>query len=132
MRACPSCYALNEDAADTCSACQSAMLVPATTAKGKLLSDAALRAAAVRKRYEEKAPSSADLTAQQWYNVCKFYPTIARKASAHSHRPLAHVGPDNPLDKTATRGPLLRGIRLSPPPDPEALSERAAIQSESA
>jgi len=71
--------------------------------------------------YEAGGPTSHDLTPQQWYNVCRFWPSVARRCS----RPLAKVGPDNPLHATSRMGPLLKH-RL----DPEAEAERLAIQSE--
>jgi len=48
-------------------------------------------------------PTSQDLSDQQWYNVCKHYPNVARRTA----RPLVQVGPDQPLDKTSSAGPLI-------------------------
>jgi hypothetical protein len=45
--------------------------------------------------------NSWDLTDQQWYNVCKHYPYVARQASAVSGRPLLPVSRDSPYDKTS-------------------------------
>lgn len=110
MYDCPKCGDSLADEAVICNHCK---WVPPglqpTAPKG--LSERGLAAAKARRRFEQHPPSSAERSMQQWYNVCKFFPTVARLASAHSHRPLAEVGPDNPLDKTATLGPLLRGFR---------------------
>jgi hypothetical protein len=106
MIACPNCAYVNADEARFCAECQAPMHKTALAERAPVaLSENALRAIEARERYLASAPSAADLTAQQWYNVCRFYPTIARKASEFSHRPLAHVGPDNPLDATAQAGP---------------------------
>ncbi len=81
-----------------------------------------------KQRYLDSAPTSADLTDQQWYNVCKFWPWVAM----HCKRERFKVGPDHPLDATSRRGPLLTGqlpvFRRGD--DPDALEERAAIQTE--
>ena len=57
----------------------------------------------IRRIYAANAPGSESLTAQQWYNVCKFFPTIA----ARCRRPLVLVGPDEPLDRASGLGLLL-------------------------
>jgi hypothetical protein len=101
---------LNQDDAKFCAECQVAMDTPTAPAKGKPLSDAALRAAEARARYESSAPSSADLSELQWYLVCRFFPEVARRASAVSHRPLADVGEHNPLHAVRP-GPLFGTIR---------------------
>ncbi len=59
---------------------------------------------AVVASYQAPGKSSADLTALQWYNVCRFWPTIARRCG----RRLADVGPHNPLHASSRIGPLLR------------------------
>ena len=69
-------------------------------------------------------PSSLDLTARQWYGVCKYFPTIAARAK----REVVPVGPDQPLDAQVSRGPLFGGQWK--PHDYEAENERAAIQTE--
>lgn len=92
------------------------------------LSHWGLLAETTRQRFEapENQPSAFDLTHQQWYNVCKFWPTIAGRCR---RRRLA-VGPDHPLDRTATAGPMLKRLLGSPRADPEAAAEREAIQTE--
>ena len=82
------------------------------------LSERALLAAQTRLRFTERGPSAADLSFQQWYNVSKFFPNVARRASEYSHRPLADVGPENPLDKKASLGPLLAAARYVAPREP--------------
>jgi len=62
-------------------------------------------------RAPENQPSSWSLTDQQWYNVCKFRPSIARRCA----RPMPEVGPEHPLDRTATMGPLLAKHWGAPP-----------------
>ncbi|MGH7605431.1 MAG: hypothetical protein ACRENK_15725 [Gemmatimonadaceae bacterium] len=88
--------------------------------------------AETRQRSIASAPTSLDLTEQQWYNCCKFWPFVA----AHCKRPRPNVGPDHPLDATAAMGPMLRGRAALVAPrrgdDPDALEERAAIQNEPA
>jgi len=71
--------------------------------------------------YEAGAPRSHDLTEQQWYNVCRFWPTVAKRCS----RPFADVGTHNPLHATSRQGPLMRKAVIE-----EAALERAAIQAE--
>jgi hypothetical protein len=110
MRACPSCYALNQDDALFCAECQAAITVNPAPA-GKEPSEKAALAASARRRYI--ATPIIDLTAQQWYNACKHFPEVARRASLVSHRPLADVGPHNPLDRTSQCGPLFRGMRFT-------------------
>lgn len=57
--------------------------------------------------YESGGPRSGDLTEQQWYNVCRFWPSVARRCS----RTFADVGPHNPLHASSNLGPLMRRIR---------------------
>lgn len=113
MRACPSCYHLNQDDANACVECFAPMHRD-KIAPEKELSNNALAVAAIRRDYLEHPPSSTQLTSQQWYNVCKFFPKIAQRASDYTHRPLADVCPDNPLDRTASRGFLLVIQRRAP------------------
>lgn len=54
------------------------------------------------------AISSRSVTPQQWYNVCKHFPSVAARAS----RSLESVGPSHPLDATSQRGPLFGGTLL--------------------
>ena len=56
-----------------------------------------------RRAYAESGPTSADLTDQQWFNVCKFFPKVA----ARCQRPMADLSPDNPMHKVRP-GPLLQ------------------------
>lgn len=63
---------------------------------------------------------SKDLTEQQWYNVCRFWPSVAKRCS----RPFASVGPHNPLHATSRLGPVMRRF------DPEAQAEREAMQAD--
>lgn len=89
-------------------------------------SRAAQCALEARRRFVADVPSSLDLTPQQWYNVCKFYPTIAER----SNRQLVPVGQNQPLDKMARAGFSIRAnVRVR---DAEADAERAAIQREAA
>jgi hypothetical protein len=69
--------------------------------------------------YESGAPRSHDLAPQQWYNVCRFWTSVAKRCS----RPMELVGPDHPLHATSRLGPLLKH-RI----DPEAEAERQALQ----
>ncbi len=89
----------------------------------------AVLAAQAKEMYLANPPTSFDLTDQQWYNVCKFWPNVA----AHCKRPRPVVGPEHPLDATSRQGPLMR-YTVPPVPrrgdDPDALDERAALQSE--
>jgi hypothetical protein len=62
-----------------------------------------------KEAYEAGGPRSHDLTEQQWFNVCRFWPSVARRCS----RPFADVGPHNPLWATSQLGPLTR--RIHPP-----------------
>jgi Double zinc ribbon len=122
MIACPNCSHINADDARFCAECQAPMQKSVLAERAPVtLSENALRALEARKRYLESAPSSADLSEQQWYNVCKFYPIVAKHASEFSNRRLAHVGPDNPLDKSAQ--PFALGFFLKrrgfPPPQRE-------------
>lgn len=88
----------------------------------------AVLVAAARDRYLATGPTSNDLTDQQWYNVCKFFPGVAE----HCKRPRPEVGPDHPLDATARLGPMMRGgRRMLPAVQTEADDERTAIQAES-
>jgi hypothetical protein len=64
-------------------------------------------------------PHSSTLSEAQWYSVCKYFPAIASRCS----RPMADVGPHNPLDSESKLGPLLTGLT-------EDDIERAAIQDE--
>ena len=50
-------------------------------------------------------PNSYDLTEQQWFNVCKFFPTVA----ARCKRPQTDLSPDNPMHKVRP-GPLLQSM----------------------
>jgi hypothetical protein len=82
-------------------------------------------AARAKEGYLVGVPTSFDLTEQQWYNVCKFWPNVA----AHCKRPGPAVGPDHPLDATSSLGPLMRHRRVKRrSDDPDAIEERAAIQ----
>lgn len=73
--------------------------------------------ALIRLRYERGAPGSIDLSEQAWYNVCRFYPSIARRA----RRPMVKVGPEHPLHKTSRAGfsPLPRPSLREPGQDDE-------------
>lgn len=81
-----------------------------------------------KERYLNNPATSADLTEQQWYNVCKFWPNVA----AHCKRPRPIVGPNHQLDVTSRRGPLTRGVADALPHrrgyDPDAIEERLAIE----
>lgn len=66
--------------------------------------------AQLRERLAQGGPSSWDLTEQQWYNVCRFFPHVA----ARSARPMLKVGPDHPLHATSRMGSLLAGWRAPP------------------
>lgn len=63
--------------------------------------------------YTEPEPreelSSFSITEQQWYNVCKFFPKVARRC----RRPFADVGKHNPLDVTSSMG-FLGKAKLAP------------------
>ena len=65
------------------------------------LSEWGIQAEQVRKKFEapENQPHAGQLTAQQWYNVCKFYPAAAKRCT----RPKADVGEHNRLDRTSGR-----------------------------
>jgi hypothetical protein len=87
--------------------------------------------------YEAGGPTSHSLTEQQWYNVCRFWPSIARRCS----RPFAKIGPDNPLHATSEQGPIFKAMQarsiagIDDDGEEErrrldALLERKAIQSE--
>ncbi len=80
-------------------------------------SNTAQHAERVRQRFAMDAPTSQDLTPQQWYNVCKYAPHLAKRCN----RPMADVGPHNPLDRTARAGIMFAGT-----PDPEATAEQQA------
>lgn len=75
-------------------------------AKGKMSADEAAELAnrqlEARRIFAAEAPGSESLTDQQWYNVCKFHPTIA----ARCRRPMVQVGPNQSLDRTSSRGPM--------------------------
>jgi hypothetical protein len=64
-----------------------------------------------KRAYESGGHKVSDLTDEQWYNVCKFWPSVA----ARSGRKIADVGVHNPLDASAARGPLLRRINRALP-----------------
>lgn len=78
--------------------------------------------------YEAGAPRSHDLTSQQWYNVCRFWPSVARRCS----RPMEKVGPDHPLHATSNLGPLTRAMmaRQVPGIDPDGEAERRRIEAQ--
>ncbi len=76
-----------------------------------------------RRRCQDDALTSADLTDQQWYNVCKFFPFVA----AHCKRSRPEIGPAHPLDRTAHQGPIFKRKRMF---DSEAATEREAIQAD--
>jgi hypothetical protein len=57
-----------------------------------------------RRAYEESAPRVADLSEQQWFNVCRYFPSIAE----HCTRPRPVVSPDHPLWKTSRMGLFMR------------------------
>lgn len=71
--------------------------------------------------------SSHDLTAQQWYNVCRWFPTVAARCS----RALPDIGPHNPLHATSEEGPLMRALRgksiAGIEPDKKAEAERRRL-----
>lgn len=48
--------------------------------------------------------TAADLTDQQWYNVCRFFPAVAE----HCKRERPIVGSDHPLHGTSRAGPFMR------------------------
>jgi hypothetical protein len=75
-----------------------------------------------RSRYEFAALSSSSMTEQQWYNVCKFWPSVAE----HCKRQRPDVGPHHPLDATSKAGPLMGQLRKRH--DAEAIAEREAMQ----
>lgn len=79
-----------------------------------------------RERYVAGASTSADLTDQQWYNVCKHFRFVA----VHCKRERPIVGPGHPLDATATVGPLMRGMARATRHSNEDDLERAAIQTQ--
>lgn len=76
--------------------------------------------ASARRHYLASAP---ELTDQQWYNVCKFWPFVA----AHVNRVRPEIGPNHPLDATARQGPVFRRRHLF---DAESVAEREAIQAD--
>ena len=82
-------------------------------AKGKMSADEAAELAnrqlEARRIYAAEAPGSESLSDQHWYNLCKFHPTIA----ARCRRPLVEVGPNQPLDRTASRGPVFDSAHKS-------------------
>ena len=83
--------------------------------------------AEARASYQAGWPNSSVLTEQQWYNVCRFFPTVA----ARCRRALPDIGPHNPLHATSRMGMLGGLARWHPPArDLEAEAERAAIQGE--
>lgn len=93
----------------------------------------------VKAEYESAGLTSNGLTDQQWYNVCRFWPTIARRCS----RKFADVGQHNSLHATSSQGPLYSAMKaravhgIDPNGEQErrrldAASERAAIQGEPA
>ena len=72
--------------------------------------------------------TSHSLTELQWYAVCKFFPSVARRAS----RAFVQPHPEHQLDALATLGPMMRGVALTQRPrfDRESDEERYAIQHE--
>jgi hypothetical protein len=58
----------------------------------------------LRKRLAEHPPSPHDLSDQQWYNVCKFYPNVAARAG----RARFEISDAHPLDRTASAGSFLQ------------------------
>ena len=84
-----------------------------------------------RRNYLDNGPTCHNLTDQQWYNVCKFWPFVA----VHCSRLRPQVGPENALDATAEEGPLFRGVRRKSAPvqlSIEDQDERLALQEEGA
>lgn len=69
--------------------------------------------AEARRHYLDSGPIDNDLTEQQWYNVCKFWPFVA----VHCKRARPNVGPDHPLDATAREGPLTRLLPIPKAPN---------------
>lgn len=117
---CPQCGSVLADNAVICNRCR-------WNPKPASLSDAGQASLEARHRFTQGWPTSANLTEQQWYNVCKYFPTIA----ARCRRSRPSVGPEHPLDKKSSQGPFLRHFRRRSV-DLEAAEERAAIQDEAA
>lgn len=65
-------------------------------------------ASQVREAFERNAPKAADLSEQQWYNVCRFFPFVAE----HVNRERPEIGPSNPLHATSRMGMFAR-LRVS-------------------
>lgn len=62
-----------------------------------------------RRIWASNGPTSFDLTDQQWYNVCRFYPAVASRC----RRPLPGIGSHNPLHATSQLGLLVSAARSS-------------------
>jgi len=92
---CPMC---NEDIQDDLDQCDCGYRRP----KKKVIREETRQ---VREQYLEAGPTSWDLTDQQWFNVCKFFPTVA----ARCKRPPADLSPDNPMHKVRP-GPMLQSM----------------------
>jgi uncharacterized Zn finger protein (UPF0148 family) len=113
---CPKCGSPVDG--DYCPKCRySENAVKKTNAPG--LSRAGEIAEMIRQQLQTHGPTTDELTEQQWYNVCRFYPLVARR----SRREFADVGPHNPLDATAQSGTMFKGVnvfdaRALPPREP--------------
>ena len=108
LKSCPTCHSTLRAPFIACDYCSwtatgksSSSRLDEETAERNAVMVAEARQAAI-----DSAPASEDLTEQQWYNVCKFWPFVA----VHCKRARPIVGPDHPLDATAREGPLTRAL----------------------
>lgn len=122
VRACPAgCGAAIADRAIVCNVCgwEAPHRPAGDTREAEERRQENERAVAAAKA--EPGSTTGDLTEQQWYAVCKFFPGVARRA----RRKALQVGPRNPLDAQVKLGPMFGGRRII---DAEELAEREAIQ----
>jgi hypothetical protein len=115
-KSCPRCRTALVAPFLSCEMCPWSSMKPADTPRrGFIHMDPQEKA-----EYERQGKRSGDLTEQQWYNVCRFWPTVARRC----RRPFADVGQHNPLHGTSRIGPLMKSVYVD--------EERIAIQAEAA
>ncbi len=121
---CPAC---TEILAENASRCDCGYRVPKATAAQERSERNEQLVVRARQHYMATALTSYDLTPQQWYNVCRFFPVVAE----HCKRTRPQVGPDNPLHATSRMGFFARA-RTIIPMDREGEAEREAIMGEAA
>lgn len=66
----------------------------------------------VRSSYEINAPKVEDLSDQQWYNVCRFFPSIVE----HCKRERPEISADHPLHATSRMSIFARLRAVMPEP----------------